>query len=208
LDTLDKLQQSVAQCSVEQKKRICSDIEQLRRFCQVEEKEIFDDLSPDKISGVGISTLIHHLTWITRELITDCLKKEVVKKRIVSNRSKDSKMGANYDSSLFFGQALLFCGVEIWMGFWALAWEELKTSPLWISLDPHLDTNQLVKQLQENNGEGFVVKREIYGSEYWLIPIPIKPDIPQDQVVEEAFQFVFNLSISIEREQNGLAAKG
>jgi hypothetical protein len=188
---------------------LLSDIAQLRRFCKVAEKDEFKPLTPEQINGIDTSTLIHQMTWITRELIDKCIKRE----KVVPTKRKKDKIGAGCDNfviyqseSLFYGRNLQLCEIDIWMGFWPLAWEGRSESLLWIELYPKKDpeANRIVKKLRD--GEFRAIKDQ--SSDGWLIPIPITPGKTQYEVVDDAFDFVSRLKLFIESATSGLAAKG
>lgn len=184
-------------------------IDQLREVCEVAEKETFNNLTSDQINGVSTSTLIRHLTWITRELIGRCIDKNVAQE---TNKKREMRAEVDVsDSSLYVGQDLSLDGVRIWIGFWPKAWEERLESPLWIVLYlPESEDNLVVKQLHKEKSDGTVIKHLFYSDDEdgWLIPIPIEPDKAQYDVVEKAFQFVSSIKEFIQRAQSGLAAKG
>jgi len=198
------LQQSVQELLSDRKQQgPCSDIEQLRRFCKVEAKETFLPLTADEISDSRIPILIHHLTWITRKLISKCVEENTVQEIEPSNRGSKNEIQAAFDSSLSFGRNLQLCGVSIWMGFWASAWEDSLKSPLWIEIDSKNSpqARRIVTQLREERGKDFAFQHN-FGWEGWLIAIPVKPKVPQDEVVEEAFRFVSDLKTSINKAKS------
>jgi hypothetical protein len=202
-DILNVLQQTVSKhYPVTIQQRVTSDIDQLRRFCEVADKETFAPLTANEIRGVGISTLLRHLTWITRELIARCIDKNIVQPKAESSkRTSKNRLRADFDSSLFFGQNLQLCAVDIWIGFWSWAWEDLPESPLWIEFSPRdQEANRILRQLREEKGESFVVKHQFSADyEEWLIPIPLKVGAPQDEVVDEALGFISDLKQFFER---------
>jgi hypothetical protein len=183
-------------------------IDQLQRVCEVADKEKFDNLTPDQIDGVGASTLIRHLTWITRELIGKCINQGIVtgtKKRDILAKVDIS------ESSLYVGQNLLLDGIDIWIGFWPKAWEEYGVSPLWIVFYlPEFGDNPVVEQLQREHRDGAFLKQLFFCEDEsgWLIPIPIEPNKSQDDVVDEAFQFVSYLRLVVGIAKGGSSAQG
>jgi hypothetical protein len=214
-DTLNTLQLSVRMHSSQLQDALLQDIGQLRRFCKVAEKEVFEPI-PANLQNLGdsVSTLIHQLTWITRQLIDRCMEGKSVQTIPGSSRGKKkNETGADCEDfdglfesvSLFYGRNLQLCEMQIWLGFWPLAWEGLPQSLLWIELYPKTsEENQIVKQLR--GGEFRGIKNPF--SDGWLIPIPITPGKTQNEVVDDAFQFVSRLKIFIETAQSGLATKG
>ena len=106
--------------------------------------------------------------------------------------------------SIWFGNR---CSVIFdWAGE-VLPWQR---TGLTIELYPQgFQAKQMMTQIQENKDAAFSVKHQFSAdNETWVIPIPIKPDIPQDEVVDEAFRFVSGLKISIEKMVAGSSAKG
>jgi hypothetical protein len=191
LERLAELHRTNVQQATESSERL-ADIEQLRRFCEVVDKETFDPLTAEQIRGTGISTVIHQLTWITSQLIARCIERGIVQQRSDSpKRGSSGALRAEADSSLYFGQELRFCDADIWIGFWGAAWEERKLTPLWIEIsarEPRGDA--IVRQVQKAKGAEAVVRRAKGG---WLIPIPMSPDRDQEEAVEEAVRFVSDL---------------
>jgi hypothetical protein len=178
-------------------------IDQLRRVCEVADNETFNNLTSDQLSGAGTSALIRHLTWITRELIGRSIDKNIAQE--TKKKEMQAKVDVS-DSSLYVGQDLLFDGVTAWIGFWPKAWGERLISPLWIVLYlPESEDDLIVKQLHKEQRDGTVVKHLFYSDDEdgWLIPIPIEPDKAQDDVVDEAFQFVSYIRSAIERAKSG-----
>lgn len=184
--------------------RSCSDIEQLRRFCEVADKETFAPLTADQLSSSETPTLIRHLTWIAQKLIFKCIEAKILEEVKLSKKNPKYEMRAEFDSStLSFGQSLSISGQEVWIGFWALAWETGIGSPICIELDPERpEVNRILRQLRAERGEDFAIVRHLPDRKSWLIPIPIKPCVPQDEVVEEAFRFVSYLKASIDNATN------
>jgi len=197
---LEAVEQSVAKHSSERRRQwLFSDIEQLRRFCKVAEKQTFVPLTPEQIAGVGTPTLLRHLSWITQELITRSLEKGLVQPETAASSRKLRKngLGAGFDSSPFFGQNLRLRGILVWIGFWPLVWEDHPESPLWIAVYPKSpQENRTLKKLLTVKGETFAFPSDEEGE--WLIPIPIKPDLLQDDVVQDAVEFLANLDESFE----------
>ncbi len=113
-ETLSLLDQILPKHSLEKaRQRLVSDIDQLRRFCEVAQKETFEPLEAQQIQGnAGTPTLLRPLIWITRELIRRC-----VEKNIVQTKAHNNTLQAKFDSSLHFGQNLQLCGTDIWIGF-------------------------------------------------------------------------------------------
>jgi hypothetical protein len=181
----------------------------------VAEKEVYEPLTPDQVLGVGISTLIHHMTWITQQLIDKCIKNNSVQVNTGSSkRKKENEIGANYENfgkfesvSLFYGRNLQLCGIDIWMGFWPLAWEGLSQSLLWIELYPDVsEENRVTKQL--GGSEFHAIKNPFNENRQgWLIPIPITPGKTQNEVVDDAVEFVSGLKEYIKSAQDGIATK-
>ncbi len=204
-DVLANLKQILERLpSIQKQQALCSDLDQLRRFCKVAEKETFAPLAADHICGNQVPTLIHYLTWLTQKLISKCIEENIVQEIETSNRGSKNEIRSDFDSSLCFGQNLQLSGVPIWMGFWVMAWEDRSDSPLWIELDgKYPKIKQIVAHLLEERGEGFVVKHN-FDWDGWLIAIPVKPDVTQDKVVEGAFQFVSDLKKSIEKAKASL----
>ena len=198
-ETLTLLQRILSKRSPDKaRQRLVSDIDQLRRFCKVAETETFKPLEVQQIQDdAGTSTLLRHLTWITQELIATCIDKQIVQPVALKVEIKVAS-----DSSLFFGQNLELCGFKIWLGFWSRAWEDLRKSPLWIEFFPQdLRTRRILSQEQKEKGEGSVVKHQFptHDEESWLMAIPLKANVLQDEVVNEAFQFVSDLKGSLDR---------
>ena len=214
-DTLNTLQQSVTTHSSQLRDTLLQDIGQLRRFCNVAEKEVFEPI-PANLQSLGgsVSTLIHQMTWITRQLIDKCIENNSVQVNTGSSKRKN-EIGANCENfddsfesvSLFYGRNLQLCGISIWMGFWPLAWEGFSQSLLWIELYPDVsEENRIVKQLP---GSEFRAIKNPFNrkTQGWLIPIPITPGKTQNEVVDDAVQFVFSLKEYIKSVQDGLATK-
>lgn len=193
LDKLNDLQQRSGP------NRLASDIEQLRRFCDVADKETFEPLKSDQVRESVIPGVVHQLTWITTHTITKCVETGTVQLLDSSTRQRGkNSLHADVDSSLHYGQNLRFCGVDnVWIGFWLEAWEELKESPLWIELGTTSKAMQLAKQIQHAKGDSAIIKRPNTNS--WLIPIPITTGLPQEQVVEMAVRFISELRSIIEQ---------
>jgi hypothetical protein len=200
-EVLDRLQQSIGQLRSDLcQQRLLSDLDQLRRFCDVADKETFTPLTADQISGGGVPALIRHMTWLTQKLISKCIEADILQEIMLPKRSPKYEMRADFDSSLSFGQSLSISGEPIWIGFWALAWEMNIGSPLCIQLDPkRLEARKIVGRLHEESGEGFVSKVHLFDHEEWLIPIPLEPLVTQDEAVEAAFRFVAKLKVAIDK---------
>jgi hypothetical protein len=204
-DALRILEDSLKRFPSNSHQRLCSDLDQLGRFCKVAKKEAFSPLSADQITGGEIPTLIHHLIWLTQKLITKCIQENIVQEDEHRGRFSKNKIEAGVDSSLTFGKNVQLCGLGIWIGFWARAWEDWpKKSPLWIEIDSKdsPQTRRIITQLQEERGKDFAFRHN-FGWEGWLVPIPIKP-VLQDEVVEEAFRFVSDLKTSIDQAKASL----
>lgn len=89
------------------------------------------------------------------------------------------------------------------------AWEDLGESPLWIEFTPGTPSAEGIRrQLKEVKGKGFL-KEHRFAADYeaWLIPIPLKAGAPQDEVVDEALQFIFHLKQPLERATGISATK-
>jgi hypothetical protein len=187
LQRMADLQRKALEDSPERQRRL-ADIEQLRRFCEVMEKETFGPLTAEQIRGTGISTVLHQLKWITDELITRCIERGIVQQKSDSPRKRSSSaLRAEADSSLHYGQELRFCDADVWIGFWGAAWEERKTTPLWIDISAgNPRGKEIARQVQKVKGVDAVIRTE--GG--WLTPIPITADCDQEQVVEEAVHFL------------------
>lgn len=183
-----------------QQRRLLSDIEQLERYCDVIEKQIFDPFCSDQIQGVVLSEPIHQLTWITAELIEECRNQKLVR----TLKKQELKGELEDDNSLSLGQNLELNGALIWMGLWVKMWREQRepcTTPLWIWLSDSDEADKLVGPESRSKARkiakliadaGIDVKR-VEGEKGWVIPIPVKPDVQQEQVVEEAVEFVKRL---------------
>ena len=188
LQRLADLQRKTLEDSPERQRRL-ADIDQLRRFCEVVERDTFEPLTTEQIRGTGISAVLHQLKWITDELIARCIERGIVQQKSDSPRKgSSSALRAEADSSLYYGQELRFCDADVWIGFWGAAWEERKTTPLWIEIsarDPR--GKEITRQVQRVKGVDAVIRRSEGG---WLIPIPITADCDQEHVVEDAVRFV------------------
>ena len=184
-EALDRLERLYG--SDKEYEELLADIKQIRRFCEVTDKEIFDPLTAEQIGGAEISSVIHQLIWITKELIYKCLEQE-----IVSPQEKTSLgLRAEVDTtSLSFGQDLRFCDTDIWLGFWVDQWEK-RRSPLWIEVSHKaLGKDTLKERIERVKGSQYVFRRDGGG---WLIQIPISTGCAQEEVVEQAFQFIADI---------------
>jgi hypothetical protein len=191
LDRLTDLQRSSQQPPEIQRMKL-SDIEQLRRFCDMADKETFEPLTAEQIRGTGISTVIHQLKWATSELITRSIAQGVVQEMSRATRKgAQNALRADEDKSLYYGQNLRFCGMNVWIGFWGEAWEERKLSPLWIEINREEPlANAVVRQIQKVKGESAVIRTP---EGHWLIPIPIKEGRYQEDMVEDAVRSLKDL---------------
>lgn len=170
----------------EEQRRRGSDIEQLRRLCDMAKEELFEPLTADQIRGVGISPVIRQLKWITKEVINQC-----VNRRIVQEMSKGKRQGGKNvlradanDTSLCYGQNLRFCGMDIWIGFWSEVWEQQGFTPLWVCVYRQPRATGFVSRVQRVNGSSAVRKH----SDGWLIPLGIKSKRYQEDVVEDVIR--------------------
>lgn len=178
-------------------RRLMPDVEQLRRYCKVADKQTFDPFTADQIEGEALSQMVHQLTWITRRFVGGCLENGFVD---IWKAKKLSAKVEEDDDSLSFGQDLHFCGAVIWMGLWVKMWREQRehcTTPLWIWL---CDSNDADPKERSSAAEiaklladaGVYLNRveEVGG---WVIPICVRPGDQQEQAVEQAVAFVRRL---------------
>jgi hypothetical protein len=205
--TLRILEQSAARhLSKQQHQRISSDIEQLWRFCDVAEKETFPPLTPRQIAGIGSSSLIHHLTWFTRELVNRCLAAKLVNEDRSSKRRRGIELHAAVDVSVYYGQDLILGKVKVWIGFYGSAWEELGKSPIWIEFNQLAP--RIVDHLRKERGRDFVIQNHLGSTEErTLIAIPLVANLGQEEALEKASQFLLDLKVSIEMAAKGGQAK-
>jgi hypothetical protein len=184
--------QECSQQPPEMRRKWLSDIEQLRRFCDVVDKETFEPFTPEQVRGIGISTVIHQLTWITTELINRCIERGIVVGMSESiKKGTQNAMRADVDSSLHYGQNLRFLGAGVWIGFWCTAWEERKMTPLWIEISPREPKgSDIARQIQRVKGADAVLRSTDGG---WLIPIAVEPGRYQEEMVEDAVRFLSEL---------------
>jgi hypothetical protein len=156
------------------------------------DKETFEPLTAEQIRGTGISTVIHQLKWATSELITRSIAQGIVQEMSRATRKgAQNALRADEDKSLYYGQNLRFCGMNVWIGFWCEAWEERKLSPLWIEINREEPlANAVVRQIQKVKGESAVIKTP---EGHWQIPIPIKEGRYQEDMVEDAVRSLKDL---------------
>jgi len=192
---LDGLQEAIVDPLRQQ--RLIPDVEQLRRYCKVADKQTFDPFTADQIEGEASSQMVHHLTWITQHFIKGCLENRLV------DKWKAKKLSAKIeedDASLNFGQDLHFCGAVIWMGLWVKMWREQRehcTTPLWIWLcdsnDADPNERSRAAEIAKLLADAGVYLNRVEEVEGWVIPICLRPGDQQEQGVQGAVAFVRRL---------------
>jgi hypothetical protein len=200
--TLQSSEITAADRVLQRQRELLSDVEQLGRYCEVIKKQTFDPLSKYQIEGPTLSEPIHQLTWITAELIEKCKEQKLVcalkKQKKPEGRLEDD------DHSLYFGLSLEFCGALIWIGLWIKMWREQRdycTTPLWIWLCDSDEADKEVgpkarskaREIAKRLAEARIHLTWVAAQQGWVIPICLTPGIRQEEVVEEAVDFVRNL---------------
>jgi hypothetical protein len=108
------------------------------------------------------------------------------------------RLRAAVDSSIYYGQYVFIGGTRAWIGFWSAAWEEQKTSPLWIEFGNFNHVQPLVKHLRKQKGDQFVVRQQATGYTAASIAIPLAPEVDQEEAVAKAAEFVSAVKALIE----------
>lgn len=166
-------------------------LNELRGFCEVAAKEVFLPLTGEQIAGSDIASLLHQFKWLTENLIRRCIEDNIVQAVSNKRRIEKDELGANFDSSLYFGRNLIIDNLKIWLGFFGSVWEERQKSPLWIEIDSKSDESRtFVQNLRQRKGNEFVMHGE---DGPYLIAIPLTPGLTQSEQVESAVRFVADL---------------
>jgi hypothetical protein len=166
-------------------------LNELRGFCDVASKEVFSPLTGEQIAGSDIALVLHQFKWLTENIIRRCIENNILQ-TVPKKNTRKGRIGANFDSSLFFGQNLIIDNLQVWLGFYGSVWEERQKSPLWIEIDSKSDESRtFVRNLRRRKGDEFVMQ----GGEddAYLIAIPLMTGLTQSEQVESAVRFVADL---------------
>jgi hypothetical protein len=155
------------------------DLYQFGRFCNVLEKEVFEDLTDNQLKNEGVANLISHLRWLADKVALRCIDDGFMKApdgRVAKQKNKWDMDGRN-----------LNCGeIPLWIGFYPEAWNLHKVSPLWIWIKEGSLTDENRKNLKKNLGIQLFLDKD----DALLIPLPVLAGTTQDQNVTQLANYI------------------
>lgn len=161
-------------------------VEQLRRLCEVEEKNTIENLDPSVVSNKTIAKSVYDYLKLARQIV------EAAKDEQFFNEAKRQKTESSGD--WWVGRSGSIGRFRAWIGFDARLWSETGVGPLWVEFADAESLEELRGMLSAGAGSVPCIDDRNNGDPMLVVPIPLEPGVGDDTLIGNAVQRIKELA--------------